>query len=232
VRVSEPDFEDARSREILPMSTDPVFGLRVAGPNKFQAKTYLEMQTDLKKGDPVKVEDFHLDVKGLASCYSSTGGVGMPGMKTADLGKRAKGIPLWMIAVFILVGVSAFGFGIFKVTRMFSHTVVDVASPPVPKSVDPSLLPSVSSDSLISKLSPSHHSKPLVSYFVSMIRDRSGLVVVLSDGVVLRNDRIKSFTSDTVLDSDGVYHYRKPISTSVSSQFQDDDTQSQVFPKK
>lgn len=51
-----------------------------------------------------KKEDFVLDAKGLASCYRTQDGVGVSG-GPADLGRRAKGIPvLWVFPMAIGIG--------------------------------------------------------------------------------------------------------------------------------
>lgn len=46
---------------------------------------------------PVNTFKIHIDPKGLASCYNTAGGLGIAGTGTADMGKRAKGIPWWTI---------------------------------------------------------------------------------------------------------------------------------------
>lgn len=71
---------------------------RFRGVGKFTARYYTH-EPD-KTSEPFKQEEWKMDATGLASCYRTQDGVGVTGT-TADIGKRAKGIP----AQFIIPGV-------------------------------------------------------------------------------------------------------------------------------
>lgn len=65
------------------------------GRGRFVRKTYLSEPTP--KSEPFETATFSLDVAGVASCYDTAKGIGVHGSK-ADMGRRAKGIPiLWVI---------------------------------------------------------------------------------------------------------------------------------------
>lgn len=65
------------------------------GRGRFVRKTYLSEPTP--KAEPFETATFHLDVAGVASCYDTAKGIGVHGSK-ADMGRRAKGIPImWVI---------------------------------------------------------------------------------------------------------------------------------------
>lgn len=65
------------------------------GRGRFVRKTYLSEPTP--KAEPFETATFHLDVGGVASCYDTAKGIGVHGSK-ADMGRRAKGIPImWVI---------------------------------------------------------------------------------------------------------------------------------------
>lgn len=64
-----------------------------AAPNKFVATTYLSPAESSTTA--IGKQEFKLDIKGLASCYDTSGGVGMPGGTGGDKGKRGKGLPTW-----------------------------------------------------------------------------------------------------------------------------------------
>jgi len=74
------------------------------GRGRFVRKTYLtEPSTN---GEPFETAQFTLDVKGVASCYDTAKGIGVHGNK-ADIGRRAKGIPIWtVVPLALLLGLS------------------------------------------------------------------------------------------------------------------------------
>jgi len=101
-------------------------------PNKFTATTFLQPATDTTQ--PVDKTTFQLDVKGLASCYNTTGGVGMPGTSSGDKGKRSKGLPAWS---FFAIAVAVAGFiyflsvsGLKAVSKPATAAVTKLTAPP------------------------------------------------------------------------------------------------------
>ena len=72
------------------------------GRGKFFA--YYTVQEPGPNVEVMKKETWEMDPKGIASCYRTQDGVGVVGSK-ADIGKRAKGIPiLWVFPMFIAAG--------------------------------------------------------------------------------------------------------------------------------
>lgn len=61
-----------------------------------------------KNVEPYEISHFQLDVKGIGSCYRTQDGMGVHGT-TADIGKKAKGVPIMMIFP-ILIGAGALCF--------------------------------------------------------------------------------------------------------------------------
>jgi len=79
------------------------------GQGKFTARHFTQ-EPDAKDSEPFKIETWTMDETGLAACYRTQDGVGVEGVQ-ADIGKRAKGIPiLWAIPLAIgLAAVLAIG---------------------------------------------------------------------------------------------------------------------------
>jgi len=72
------------------------------GMGRFVRKSYYSEPQG--KAEPFETATFQIDTKGIASCYDTAKGIGVHGSK-ADIGKRAKGIPIWMIfPAFIAIG--------------------------------------------------------------------------------------------------------------------------------
>jgi len=70
------------------------------GRGRFVRKTYL--QEPQSNSEPFEVATFTLDVKGVAACYDTAKGIGVHGSK-ADIGRRAKGIPIWTVVPMALM---------------------------------------------------------------------------------------------------------------------------------
>jgi len=67
------------------------------GRGRFVRKSYY--QEPQQNSQPFEVASFELDKVGIASCYDTAKGIGVHGNK-ADIGRRAKGIPiLWTIPI-------------------------------------------------------------------------------------------------------------------------------------
>jgi len=67
------------------------------GRGRFVRKSYY--QEPQQNSQPFEVASFELDKEGIASCYDTAKGIGVHGNK-ADIGRRAKGIPiLWTIPI-------------------------------------------------------------------------------------------------------------------------------------
>lgn len=60
---------------------------------------------------PARKEELRIDPEGLAGCYWTAKGLGVGGV-SADIGKKAKGLPWWSSIVFVVLGVIVFWFGI------------------------------------------------------------------------------------------------------------------------
>jgi hypothetical protein len=76
------------------------FGRFKAG-NYFEERTYMQPVTTMTD-TACNVEKFKLP-KDLAKCYRTAGGVGVPGGAAADVGRTAKGIPIWSLWVGLAV---------------------------------------------------------------------------------------------------------------------------------
>jgi len=76
------------------------------GRGRFVRKTYLSEPSG--NAEPFETASFTLDKEGIAACYDTARGIGVHGSK-ADIGRRAKGIPImWVIPAGLLVGVACF----------------------------------------------------------------------------------------------------------------------------
>lgn len=64
------------------------------GRGRFVRKTYLAEPS--ANAEPFESAAFTLDKEGIASCYDTAKGIGVHGNK-ADIGRRAKGIPIWVV---------------------------------------------------------------------------------------------------------------------------------------
>jgi len=70
------------------------------GRGRFVRRTYLSEPNG--SAEPFETATFKLDVDGVASCYDTARGIGVHGNK-ADIGRRAKGIPIWTVIPAALV---------------------------------------------------------------------------------------------------------------------------------
>lgn len=66
-------------------------------PGAFLRKTYLQPATE--RSEAIESGTFRLDVSGIASCYSTVGGVGIHSRGEADKNERRKGLPWWVAVV-------------------------------------------------------------------------------------------------------------------------------------
>lgn len=74
------------------------------GMGRFVRKSYyFEPQG---KAEPFETATFSIDTKGVAACYDTAKGIGVHGSK-ADIGRRAKGIPIWWVFPGIILLASA-----------------------------------------------------------------------------------------------------------------------------
>lgn len=73
------------------------------GRGRFTWKTYASEPSG--NAEPFAHGDFEIDAEGLASCYDTAKGIGVHGSK-ADIGRRAKGIPI-MWAIPMMIGVAS-----------------------------------------------------------------------------------------------------------------------------
>jgi len=64
------------------------------GRGRFVRRTYLAEPS--QNAEPFETATFTLDKEGIASCYDTARGIGVHGNK-ADIGRRAKGIPIWTV---------------------------------------------------------------------------------------------------------------------------------------
>jgi len=64
------------------------------GAGRFKRRSYYSEPSP--NAQPYETVTFTLDKEGIASCYDTAKGIGVHGTK-ADIGKRAKGIPIWMV---------------------------------------------------------------------------------------------------------------------------------------
>ena len=80
-------------------------------PEMFQVLVYGEVPTGA--GEPMTRKVFKLDKVGIGGCYDTAGGVGVAGGGGADIGERAKGLPVWTILVGI-VGLGVLILGAMK----------------------------------------------------------------------------------------------------------------------
>ncbi len=74
------------------------------GADKFVATIY-EAPAATGKEPTMNTETFALDLE-VACCYDTAAGVGMPGGTAADVGARAKGVPLWSVWAVLVVAIA------------------------------------------------------------------------------------------------------------------------------
>lgn len=97
-------------------------------PSVFVVSTYAEAPSGAKTDQPMSREVFKLDKKGIGGCYDTCAGVGIVGSGGADIGQKTKGLPWYLILIFLvvagltIVGVAkGFGYGAGKLlTNGFS----------------------------------------------------------------------------------------------------------------
>jgi len=95
-------------------------------PGIFLRKTYIQPATDLS--EPMETGTFKLDVSGLASCYSTVGGVGIHSRGEADKGESRRGLPWWVF----VVGVPLL---IWALLHFVPQVLGAVTSPNIPKQI-------------------------------------------------------------------------------------------------
>ena len=108
-------------------------------PEVFQLLIYGEVPTGA--GEPMSRQVFRLDKIGLGGTYDTSGGVGVVGGGTADIGERAKGMPIWSIAAGLLLlgalcygGAKSLGWGTKKMLMGNKHPEAEAGSASVVKS--------------------------------------------------------------------------------------------------
>jgi len=100
------------------------FGYFKAG-NYFEERTYMQPVTTMTD-TACNVEKFTLP-KELAKCYRTAGGVGVPGGAAADIGKTAKGIPLWSVWVGLAAAVAVIWWSSNYLPRLLNSGLASVA---------------------------------------------------------------------------------------------------------
>lgn len=90
------------------------------------------------KAEPYLTEKFQLDPKGIASCYDTSGGIGLSGGGKADIGARAKGLTIgWGAAGLFLLASLVFlvPWGLGQATKKYlgkTETKAQSSKEPVP----------------------------------------------------------------------------------------------------
>jgi len=87
-------------------------------PSVFVRKTYGSPATDTSQA--MESGTFTLDVSGIASCYNTAQGVSIHG-KSADLGEKKSGLPVWVFIVGVPAIIFAIVWGVPRgIAKMFS----------------------------------------------------------------------------------------------------------------
>lgn len=151
------------------------------GRGRFVRKTYLSEPQG--NSEPFETASFSLD--GVAECYDTAKGIGVHGSK-ADIGRRAKGIPiLWVVPAFLVLALScvAIPWALGKGASSFLGGNVEKKIAPLVAEVSPVAPSAVPSTRL-----PPYRSEPVTEKTVwmtgSVVRGRR-INVTLSDGRTL-----------------------------------------------
>ena len=163
------------------------------GRGRFVRRTYLSEPSG--NAEPFEVATFTLDTAGIASCYDTAKGIGVHGSK-ADIGRRAKGIPIWTVvpvAVVLALSTVAVPWLVGKGVRGYLNP--DAAKPaPVPEVAQGEKETSKPESLGEKRTRPEprviqHEPAP------SLPSDRSGQALWVT-GYVLRGDRLNVTLSD------------------------------------
>jgi len=149
------------------------------GKGQFSAK-WFQVEPD-KNTEHYREDIWKMDATGLAACYRTAEGVGVVGT-TADIGKKAKGIPIgWAIPACILIG-AALMLGVPKLISMAVQKTVPVSKKEENRVGGPSVAPTVVSERTDKVIAPS----PNPNVFVTGVVHRGGeFLITLSDGRML-----------------------------------------------
>jgi len=153
-------------------------------------------------------EDFHLDVTGLARCYRTQDGVGVSG-STADIGRRAKGIPvMWVFPGAIALGGLCIALP-WLAGKGLGGLFGPKASKTPPGVVVPVVAPAASGGGLLraSALTPTGHPVgPVLAADVwvdGYAFDSSGPIVWMSDGSIYTGAELRQVSRAGVVLVDG-----------------------------
>lgn len=159
------------------------------------------------KGEPYKTEKFQFDFKGIASCYDTSGGIGLTGGNKADIGARAKGLTVgWGAAGLFLLASLVFivPWVLGKATEKYLGKGVEkaVASKATPAS-SPGAMPTQTTEKTPQSGESSTPSRRLLGVTV---RGQS-VRVIWSDGIVTteRDKRLQSIESGLVVYDGSAY---------------------------
>jgi len=161
------------------------------GMGRFVRKSYYTEPQG--KAEPFETATFHIDTKGIAACYDTAKGIGVHGSK-ADIGRRAKGIPIWWVFP-LLIGAASLcvfipmwmGKGASKFLTGGQKAMAQVAKPFVPPQpvVDTQALPPQpifpSSYDVVTREPVRQYFKDLPKRKVTGVLVREGSIVVLMD---------------------------------------------------
>lgn len=108
------DYTYARNR-----GKEKLFGF-FAGPKRCFWSTYFEPYT----GQQVASEfgTYKIDVTGLAKCYDTSAGAGLPGSIAADKHQTIKGIPWWVIIIVVVGALAGLFFAPDVLGKAFNKT--------------------------------------------------------------------------------------------------------------
>lgn len=190
------------------------------GKGEFKARFYTH-EPD-KTSEPFKEEKWKLDASGLSGCYRTQDGVGVTGLN-ADIGQRAKGIPIQFMIPGIIIGLM---FLLVGVPKMLSKAVKNqkpvhadrvTAKPNEAHGVKP--LEKASVDKSAQNVAPNsqHVSSPDTTSSVEPVRiagiveSSRGVNVVLTNGRTLQEGQFRRFRT-YVEEQDGTrYYFKRPV---------------------
>jgi len=145
------------------------------GRGRFTATHYTH-EPD-KSSEPMKEETWQMDAVGIASCYRTQDGVGVKGV-AADIGKKAKGIPIvLMIPIAVVAGlILAVGLPMLlsrSMSRMSAKKRVGEGSPAVVQAVEP-VVKKVDASPIAAGFPPSGSMAPAVAPSPSVLLPSHG----------------------------------------------------------
>ncbi len=203
------------------------FGIFKMGDH-FEERVF--MQPASGNDTPSTIEKFTLNKK-VAKCYHTSGGVGVPAGGVADIGRKAKGIPIWSLWVVLVLGVGAIWWSSKFIPRLLEgglnmaqntgSKLVPTAPVPAPAAMPPvPVSDALPSQSLaVNQPSASRVGGVTVTGFVGS-RIRGRVTVYLSDGRVYDEQAGSQITIDrlgAVIDGERFFYARPPASISVQT---------------